>query len=284
MNKCLVTKLQGVVNDNTLLKIGEMRFHVKAIDNSQIVSRTIVIGNDSEKEIKARVLDNTGYFINDNGDNIGTEFQGQVIKVPNIDFDFAVSSKYDFDYINGDTANFRNISFDISQLGYLPTSFRLFIFDRANLYGSIDSVNWSDTKIESLDIEGNTNVTGDINSLNSCYSSINGNHILGLGSTALTGNFETFKIPTNTQNITLFDTMVKGKIEPCLEELLTRKSSGMLRITTSSYMSLNNNLLSNEILYITFTGNTISISRNENGEPAIATYNKDSNTWSYNLG
>lgn len=283
MNKCLVTKLQGVVNDNNLLKIGEMRFHVKAINDSQIVSRTIAIGNDSGKTIKARVLGNTGYFLNAEGGNIGTEIESQNIKVPNIDFDFAVSSKYDFDYINGEAASFRNISFDISQLEYLPSSFRLLIFDRANLYGSIDSVNWSDTKVESLDIEGNTNVTGDINSLNTLYGSMKGGHLLGLGGTALTGNFETFKIPTNSNNITLFDTMVKGKIEPCLEELLTRKSSGKLRITTSPYMSLNNNLLSNEILYITFTGNTISISKNENGESAIATYNKEANTWSYNL-
>ena len=34
MDKCLVTKLNGVVDNNSILRIGEMRFYVSKVDSA----------------------------------------------------------------------------------------------------------------------------------------------------------------------------------------------------------------------------------------------------------
>lgn len=63
MRKCLVTKLNGVVNNNTLLKLGE--FRIKVID-APSSKRTIWL--KAKKELNLSIIGD-GYFLDNTDTN-----------------------------------------------------------------------------------------------------------------------------------------------------------------------------------------------------------------------
>lgn len=65
MKKCLVTQLKGDVNDNSLLKLGEVR--VKTTISQQTGLQFGSSGSyDGEKEYTIEILSNDGYFVDGN--------------------------------------------------------------------------------------------------------------------------------------------------------------------------------------------------------------------------
>lgn len=79
MNKCLVTELNGVINDNTLLKVGEFIVKTMPYNNSFPVLGFITLGVDH-----IEILDN-GYFTNKEGtENYGKSKNIDINKEPQI--------------------------------------------------------------------------------------------------------------------------------------------------------------------------------------------------------
>lgn len=77
MSKCLVTKLQGIVNDDSLKKLGEIIFTIPHVNDSN-VGQTYGIelqGGDVDNPITYEILGG-GYFSNTyNGASIGTKLE-----------------------------------------------------------------------------------------------------------------------------------------------------------------------------------------------------------------
>lgn len=90
MNECLVTKLKSSIEDDSLLKLGEVRIKIKAGTRMNFYS--------PEKDIEVRVLDGTF----DDGTKIAHPVNGLIEKTAMANSDIVVSliSKYDVESIN----------------------------------------------------------------------------------------------------------------------------------------------------------------------------------------
>lgn len=96
MNKCLVTKLKGTVNDISLLRIGEMRISVSGNVNKNTASGLYFVTN---KPVKLEIIGN-GYFTDiNNSNNLGksitlTPNSESTVYLSNGTYDVAILDKY----------------------------------------------------------------------------------------------------------------------------------------------------------------------------------------------
>lgn len=181
MGKCLVTKLNGVVDNDSLLKINEIRF--KIIKNESQNVPKILIGTNKETTIK--IIGN-GYFTNDKlSENRGKTMTSVVgdntIYLSENNLELSVEDKFCLTKIIS-----ASISIDISSLKYITnltliniassqvtgdilslknlTGLVWFAFPHSQVTGDIAAVK-DMLNIEWIDI-AYTNITGNINALN----------------------------------------------------------------------------------------------------------------------
>lgn len=172
MGKCLVTKLNGTVNDGSLLRLGEMRIHISKIDSptGQTQGFTFSFTKNTDLEILG-----DGYFT----DKTLSENKGKKITIGNIDT-YVYVSNGDFDVCILDKYSVKDIymhsteldqtykkdgvkTFDISQLKFSKNLEMLVGFHDV-LVGNISSLK-NCLKLTGLFVSDNTGLTGDINSL-----------------------------------------------------------------------------------------------------------------------
>lgn len=160
MNKCLVTKLNGVVNNNTILKLGE--FRIKVID-APSSKRSIWL--KAKKELNLSIIGD-GYFLDNTDTNnigktltLGPENMDEV-HFSNGTYEISVTSKYDITEIETKGSN---CIIDMSCFNYSKSIKRL--IDRYFcLIGKVDLSNL--TLLEDLNLE-KTNTSNDLSNVGS---------------------------------------------------------------------------------------------------------------------
>lgn len=143
MDKCLVTKLNGSVPNNSLLKIGEMRIKVDKIDNPTNKSQAIKI--NIEKPITLTIIGD-GYFtdstLSKNTGKTASLIGEKVLYVSNGDYEISISSKYPLSVIfDGDSAYTSVSSNKLIDVDCLKYSDKLVDFRTKNCIGNIASLN-----------------------------------------------------------------------------------------------------------------------------------------------
>lgn len=198
--KCLLTKLNGVVNDDSIPKLGFIKLKVNPVDSATTESQKFILKIPSASTI---TIDGDGYFTDENllanyGKSLDVE--GNIVKT------IYVSNGSYYINIPKNVIEFTNnrLNFDIEQLAFSKSIKALDIF---NPYatGDISSLK----RISTLTyLKVGENITGDVknlsnNEFSSFYSGkllkgdislFNGcNYLVLSNSTMLTGNIETIK-------------------------------------------------------------------------------------------
>lgn len=160
MNKCLVTKLNGVVNDPSLLKLGEIKFKTVETENfKNSNSINIAVSSDA----KMRIIGN-GYFTDVNYErNLGKEISltpGRTndIYFYNGNYDICISNKYAISFIQ---LNGSNNSFNIEGLNYTKDIKSISL---SNCVGDLSNFSGL-SKVNKIFIGKKSKISGDIANL-----------------------------------------------------------------------------------------------------------------------
>lgn len=205
MNKCLVTKLAGSADNNSLLKIGEFRIKVSKIDNPSKETQGF---NLIFKEKCTATILGDGYFT----DKTLSENNGKTMEIPaqtnknifvsNGDYEISFDNKYPLrtlklksDNVTAVYSNdIKNRSFNLDDLKFCNITEELDIFS-PNVYGNLSSLA-NMNNLSYLNVESN-NIYGD-------YSSLEG--LKKLSTAFLVGN----NMKGNTSSISKLEALVGG--------------------------------------------------------------------------
>ena len=234
MNKCLVTKLNGsVTNNDTLLKVGEMRIKILpvAVKNDATQMLSIGVSNPTKLDIIGNA-----YFT----DKLLSENKGKSITIQNNNVPVFVSDsceisilyKYNIKsldiHYNGQTSPIyaKNKEFSLDSLEYSTQTAFLNIHD-TQVSGDISALK-NLTGLTVLEL-GNTQVSGDISAL----KNLTGLTILGLSNTQVSGDISALKNLTGLTTLGLSNTQVSGDISALknLTGLTTLGLSGLNEIS-----------------------------------------------------
>ena len=155
MKKCLITKLNGIINNDSILRVGELRLSFTPTGSSKELS----IGLESQK---LSIIGN-GYFTNASGLNLGKTIDSSVggtttFYVSDGEFELSIPNKYKLYGLK-----VKNCS--ISDLAELKYSSLFEYFETVNFKVSGDIASLSELKnLTNLGLLG-TQVSGDIASL-----------------------------------------------------------------------------------------------------------------------
>lgn len=183
MGKCLITKLNGVVSDTSILKLGEVRLVVKKVDiPSKDINKISLVYSSNET---VSILGD-GNFTNDSL----VEDKG---KTANLNANELIN------------LFFSNVDCELS----LPNKYNLLkvsVFN-PNSYFDLDSVKYS-KNLNTLFFTNAKNVTGNISSLKDLHSIT----YLGLQNSSITGNISNLKDLIGMTNIYINDTLISGDL------------------------------------------------------------------------
>ena len=190
MGKCLITKLSGSVQNDSLLRIGEFVVKVSRVESPTADSQKFSVKNT--KDTQLRIIGD-GYFTNETL----TENKGKVMDIAantetlvyysNGDYEIAVSEKYSLIFIGI----------------FLSTSWKDF---KGKLSFDIESLKYS-TNITRLFLE-NTQVTGDI----AVFGKLPNLIVLHLDNTQVTGDIAVLDKLTSLTSLSFENTQVTGDI------------------------------------------------------------------------
>lgn len=231
MNKCLITKLAGSVDNNSLLKIGEFRIKVSKIDNPS--EKTQGFNLIFKEKVTATILGD-GYFT----DKTLSENNGKTMEIPaltnkdifvsNGDYEISFDSKYPLrtlkfkadSVIGVYKSDVKNRSLNLYDLNFCNIIEELDIFS-PNVYGNLSSfTNMSNLSFVNIQSD---NVYGD-------YSSLEG--LKKLSASTLIGN----SMKGNTSSISKLDSLVDGtfkNLEGDISKLSSLKNLKTLWLPTS---------------------------------------------------
>ena len=208
MGKCLVTKLNGTVNNSSILRLGEMRFKINKVDAPS--EGTQLLGLFVDKPSKVEIIGD-GYFT----DKTLQENKGKSLSIDSTTNGIFVSStsnvevallgKYAItkinNYYNGQPNNTiytKNKSFDIGDLKY---STALITLNLSNAQVSGDIANLKNLTALTLLGLSNTQVSGDIANLKNLTALT----LLGLSNTQVSGDIANLKNLTALTSLGLFN-------------------------------------------------------------------------------
>lgn len=168
MGKCLVTKLQGSVNDSNLLKIGEMPIYVRKSNNAQASQYKLTV--KTLKDSKVEIIGD-GYFTDE---GMMTN-KGKIITIPantittlwfsNGDYEARISNKYGITTFNlTDDGSLREnfISINLNDLSFSDNLENLKLTNSKS-NGTVESLQGKNLVNVFL---SNTEVTGNAKSIN----------------------------------------------------------------------------------------------------------------------
>lgn len=190
MEKCLITKLNGSVQNDSLLRIGEFCIKVSKVESPTADSQKFSVRNN--KDTHLRIIGN-GYFTNETL----SENKGKVM-------DIAANTETLVYYSNGDYEIVVSEKYSLGSFGaFLSTSWKDF---KGKLSFDIESLKYS-PNITNLMLS-NTQVTGDI----AVLGKLTGLQILILSNTQITGDISVLGKLTGLVHLRLSDTQVTGDI------------------------------------------------------------------------
>ena len=263
MKKCLITKLNGIINNDSILRVGELRLSFTPTGSSKELS----IGLESQK---LSIIGN-GYFTNASGLNLGKTIDSSVggtttVYVSDGEFELSIPNKYKLYGLK-----VKNCS--ISDLAELKYSSLFEYFETVNFKVSGDIASLSELKNLTNLALSNTQVSGDIASL----SKLKSLNILGLSSTQVSGNVASLSGLKNLTNLGLLGTQVSGDI------------ASLAGMTKLNYVSLANTQVSGDVASLSGLKNLTILfaGKNNYGDVAVLSpilqfinMNKKSATWS----
>ena len=224
MGKCLVTKLNGKIDNKSIRKLGELKLSVKETESSlnDRKLRVILENAGSCRLTNGNILSSTGTSM---GDITSIEkLKGVDIYFDNINSDVFVSSKYDLSYIK---SNFKGLLFDLDELKYSQVNY--LDLENTQAYGDISVFEgnhlFTRFNVKNTKVSGNLNVfkdmlkltdlflsgtqiTGDIANLSSMSSLKN----LAVSSGRITGDIANLSSISKLESIYLNNTSVIGNI------------------------------------------------------------------------
>ena len=218
MKKCLVTKLKSVVDNDELLRIGELRISVSRVDSPS--EDTQGFGFAFSKDTQLEII-GEGYFT----DSTLTQNNGKVITVPsytnitditnvyvsNGDFEVAILDKYALTSLIFFTTGHTNSSIvtnrtiDIDSLKYSRNLFNVNL-KNANAFGDI-AVFKNKTFLNNVRINSDK-VYGDI----ACLSNLTDLSQVNLSSCKISGDIKALNSSKNIQVVNFYNTDVYGDI------------------------------------------------------------------------
>ena len=246
MEECLITKLNGSVQNDSLLRIGEFCIKVSKVESPTADSQRFVVNNS--KDAQLRIIGD-GYFTNETlSENKGkaldiTANTETTVYFSNGDYEVVVSEKYSLKQVGTyTTASWKvykgKLSFDIDLLKYSPYISFLALND-SKVTGDI-SVFGKLPGLTHLSI-ANTQVTGDI----AVLGKLTGLMYISLNDSKVTGDISVFgKLPGLVHIPIINHTGVTGDI--VVYKNADFKSLQLLG--TSVYGDLS--VLSNNILWV----------------------------------
>lgn len=215
MGKCLITKLEGRVSNNELLKLGEMRFYFHKDNNSSPkgATRSITLTFTEDTTISITGGHFTG---SDLVQNLGTTLHLNKLEPKAI----YVSNEEGFISVN---------KYQLKDVKITD------IYLTSKIYFNIDDLKYSNY-LTSLEANSNL-VNGDIASLNEKESLTK----IFLQATQVSGDISVFNNMTNLSNLILADTQVSGNIAS-LQNLTKLKQINLSRTKVSGDISAFSNM------------------------------------------
>ena len=214
MGKCLVTKLNGVVDNNSILRIGEIRFKVDKVDNP--TDATQVLGITVNAPSKMEII-GKGYFTDktlseNKGKSITIDTTTNGVFVSSTDnVEIALLGKYAITNIlpfyNGQASSTysKNKALDINNLKYSLALTKI-ILGNSQVYGDIKALE-NLTALTNIDLN-NSQVYGDIKALENLVEITN----IQLQNTKVKGNISSFSNLTKCTEINLYNCVCYGDI------------------------------------------------------------------------
>ena len=215
MNKCLITKLSGIVNNKNLFTLNESRFSFDNLKNGRFR-----VDVNSDTEIKVM----NGEFTNE----AGTQHQGTslvrhagetTVMYVTAGATVCIMNKHNVKNIDLSNSNIKD--FDLNSLKFF-TNLTSLSLQSTSVTGNINSLSGL-TKLTNLALQS-TSVTGDINSLSGLVNLTN----LLLYSTSVTGDISSLSGLTKLTNLSIYSTSVTGNINSL---------SGLTKLTNLSIYS-----------------------------------------------
>ena len=202
--KCLITKLTGSVQSDSLMKIGEMRINVTKVEVPTSTTQKITL--TFSKDAVVSIVGN-GYFTDSNlSQNNGKSMSFTVseqkdIYVSNGDFEISIADKYSLTYVR--MASGMYIS-DIGDLKYSKGLQRLYLSQKSG--GDLSAL---EDKLSLITLYcNNSAITGDLSSLSNCTKLMN----IYCNNSAITGDLSSLKEMSNLTELLCQDTKIKGDL------------------------------------------------------------------------
>ena len=194
MNRCLVTKLNGSVDNTSLLRIGEMRIGISKVDspnnwtqgfNINVNKLTVleIIGNGYFTDVNLTANNGKKLILNPN--------VNQKVYVSNGNFEVAILDKYalvsifDYDTYSAGNSTYSQKNKSISDIGIFKYS----------------------TALTSISLN-NTNISGDIANLKNLTALTS----ISLNNINISGDIANLKELTSLTSLSLYNTEVSGDI------------------------------------------------------------------------
>ena len=255
MNRCLVTKLNGSVDNTSLLRIGEMRIGISKIDSPNHWTQGFSI---TVNKLTILEIIGDGYFTDVNlTANKGKKITlnpnvSEKVYVSNGNFEVAILDKYalvsilDYDTYSQGNSTYSQKNKSISDIGFFKYITDLTYLDISNTNISGDIANLKNlTALTYLNL-GRTNISGDIANLKNLKALTN----LNLGRTNISGDIANLKNLTALTNLNLGRTNISGDI------------ANLKNLTALTYLELSNEQipLTGEISALSTLSKCIAIS------------------------
>lgn len=210
MNKCLVTKLNGTVDNDSLMHIGEFRIKIGKVSNPTKDSQLIKIGVTSDTELR---IVGDGYFTDstltqNKGKKITISRNDEVsneVYVSNGDIELAVMNKYNLFEISMPSSKYNmDRVYDLDALKY-SAQLRSLDANNSKVFGNLNSLS-NCTRFSSI-VLTNTLVTGNI----SVFADKNMG-VVNLATTAVVGDISNLKNSSNLSLLNVSNTAISGDI------------------------------------------------------------------------
>ena len=284
--KCLITKLEGSVTNDSLPKIGELRYFIKKTDD---VRNVFLFDGIAGKAVKS-VVSGKNYFTNANGEiNNGNSLSTALTQDGNRYFKsledgyYTISQKYDIGRII--IRNYKDMEYDISDFSYCKNLTSLAI-SNTSVIGDIASlkalVNLTSLAISNTSVIGdiaslkalvnltslaisNTSVSGDIASLKSLVNLTS----LNINNTSVSGDIASLKSLVNLTTLNVSNSSVSGDCKNLFDGLISAgRKSGKLKLWTlgkqDTNIVYNGQKPTKRVFTVTFSDGSYSVENTDN--------------------
>lgn len=216
MEKCLVTKLQGIVNNKSLRKLDELIIDYKAGAATDYSKQKVYInsglGSPAIRMIGSKLVDTSG---NDAQSTLGNNY------VSNFDCHIYIDKRELLSDLSFDGERF---AFNLSELLYCKNMSNFTGSNSSGVNGDISCFKGT-TKIKRISLYGDTNVRGDI----SVLANYDIEQLILHSCPNITGTLDSLLNSTSLFDVQLVGTQISGNVNEFLTNLAKKKKSGNLR-------------------------------------------------------